>query len=269
MRRPTIISVVNQKGGVSKTTTTANLGAGLALRGYKVLLIDLDTQCNLTQSLVGDIGEGQREIAHCILEETSLSSVILPTQTEGLFVAPAGEELSGVDLDLVNVLAREKILTLCLAKTALSSFDFVLIDTAPYISLVTVNALVASTHYLIPTTAEYLPFRGIERLQANIGTVRAKLNSELSLLGVLITQYDTRKAITGQVEEALKQVLEDDLFSTRIRINTKFSSCPIEQQSIYQFEDDKAGKGTEDYLSLTDEVLERLGLASKMEVANG
>lgn len=269
MRKPTIVSVVNQKGGVSKTTTAANLGAGLALSGYKVLLIDLDSQCNLTQSLVGDIGQGQREIAHCILEETSLAGAILPTKTPNLFLTPAGEEMADVDINLVGVTARESVLKRCLNKTDLGSFDFVLIDTAPYISLVTVNALVASTHYLIPTTAEYLPVRGIERLQANVKKFSELLNSELSFLGAVITQYDTRKAITGQVEELLREELGKDLFSTRIRINTKFSSSPIEQQTIYQFEDDKQGKGTEDYLSLTAEVLERLGLANRQEVANG
>jgi chromosome partitioning protein len=268
MRKPTIISVVNQKGGVSKTTTTANLGAGLALKGFKVLLIDLDSQCNLTQSLVGDISEGQREIAHCILEETSLSGVIVPTKTQNLFLAPAGEEMSGVDLDLVGVTARENVLKRCLAKTDLASFDFVLIDTAPYISLVTVNALAASTHYIIPTTAEYLPFRGIERLQTNVDKIRQVLNPELSLLGVLVTQYDTRKSITAQVEETLRFVLGKDLLPTRIRINTKFSSCPIEQQTIYQFEQ-QDGKGSEDYLSLTNEVLLRLGTSSRAEVMHG
>ena len=214
MKQPRIVSVVNQKGGVSKTTTTANLGAGLALRGYKVLLIDLDSQCNLTQSLVGDIGQGQREIAHCILEETSLAGVILPTKTAGLFLTPAGEEMSDVDINLVGV-------------------------------------------------------TGIERLQANVQRFSELLNSDLSFLGAVITQYDTRKTITGQVEELLKEELGKDLFSTRIRINTKFSSSPIDQQTIYQFEDDRAGKGTEDYLSLTAEVLERLGLTNRAEVANG
>jgi chromosome partitioning protein len=269
MKRPRIISVVNQKGGVSKTTTTANLGAGLALKGYKVLLIDLDSQCNLTQSLVGDIGQGQREIAHCILEETSLAGVILPTKTQNLFLTPAGEEMSDVDINLVGVTARESVLKRCLAKTDLSSFDFVLIDTAPYISLVTVNALVASSHYLIPTTAEYLPVRGIERLQANVQKFSELLNPELSFLGAVITQYDTRKAITGQVEELLKEELGADLLNTRVRINTKFSSSPIEQQTIYQYENDGQGKGTEDYSSLTTEVLERLGLTNRVEVANG
>lgn len=269
MKKPTIISVVNQKGGVSKTTTTANLGAGLALKGFKVLLVDLDSQCNLTQSLVGDIGEGQREIAHCILEETNLAGVILPTKTPGLFLTPAGEEMSDVDINLVGVTARESVLKRCLTKTDLSSFDFVLIDTAPYISLVTVNALVASTHYLIPTTAEYLPVRGIERLQANVRKFSELLNSDLSFLGAVITQYDTRKTITGQVEELLKEELGEGLFATRIRVNTKFSSSPIRLQTIYQYEDDGHGKGTEDYLSLTAEVLERLGLTNKVEVANG
>ena len=269
MRQPRIISVVNQKGGVSKTTTTANVGAGLALRGYKVLLIDLDSQCNLTQSLVGDISEGQREIAHCILEETSLSGVIVPTKTPGLYLAPAGEVMADVDLNLVGVTARESVLKRCLNETDTSSFDFILIDTAPYISLVTVNALVASTHYLIPTTAEYLPVRGIERLQANVKKFSKLLNPNISFIGAVITQYDTRKAITGQVEELLKEELGSGLLNTRIRINTKFSSSPIDQQTIYQFEGDKQGKGTEDYLSLTVEILERLGLTNTQEVANG
>lgn len=268
MRRPITISVVNQKGGVSKTTTTANLGAGLALEGYKVLLIDLDSQCNLTQSLVGDIQEGQREVAHCIFQETSLTGVILPTKTSNLFIAPAGEEMADVDINLVGVTARESVLKRCINKTDLGSFDFILIDTAPYISLVTVNALVASTHYLIPTTAEYLPVRGIERLQSNVNKFRQLLNSELSFLGVVMTQYDTRKAITGQIEEVLQKELGSELFSTKIRINTKFSSSPIEQQTIYQYENDTHGKGTEDYLSLTTEVLNRLGLIDRGGVVN-
>jgi chromosome partitioning protein len=269
MRQPTIISMVNQKGGVSKTTTTANLGAGLAQRGYKVLLIDLDSQCNLTQSLVGDIDPEQRCVANCMLEETSLSKVILPTKTPNLFLVPAGEDMTGIDLNLVGVLSREGVLKRCLAKTELSGFEFVLIDTAPYISLLTVNALVASTHYLVPTTAEYLPLRGIERLTQNVQRVKETLNPQLSLLGVAITQYDTRKAITGQVEEALSDELGEALFSTKIRINTKFSSSPIEQQTIFQYESSKAGKGSEDYEALTSEVLERLGLTSSKEAVNG
>jgi chromosome partitioning protein len=268
MKGPIIISVVNQKGGVSKTTTTANLGAGLAQSGYKVLLLDLDSQCNLTQSLVGDINPQQREIADCMREETSLAGVIIPTPTAGLFLAPAGENMTGIDLKLNTANLKELVLKRCLTKTDLSGFDFILIDTAPYISLTTVNAFSASTHYIVPTTAEYLPLRGIERLTQNIQTAKDITNPDLTLLGVVITQYDTRKGITGQIEEALKESLGDGLFETKIRINTKFSSSPIEQQTIFQYEN-QDGKGSEDYLALTAEVLERLGYSSKKEVVNG
>lgn len=268
MKTPTIISMVNQKGGVSKTTTTVNLGASLAMKGYKVLLIDLDPQCNLTQSLVGDIEPDQRCVATCLLEESGLSGVILPTSTPNLFVVPSGEDMTGIDLLLVGKTARETVLKRCLGKTKLEGFDFVLIDTAPYISLLTVNALSASTHYIVPTTAEYLPLRGIEKLTENVEQTRSLINPALRCLGVVITQFDTRKAITGQVETALKDILGDDLFAVRIRVNVKFSSAPIDQQTIFQYEQSQ-GKGSDDYATLADEVLARLGLDSQPKVVNG
>jgi len=159
------------------------------------------------------------------------------------------------------------VLKRCLDKTDLSRFDAVLIDTAPYISLLTVNALVASTHYIVPTLAEYLPVRGIERLTQNVQRVRETLNSKLALLGVVITQYDTRKSVTARIEELLVEELGDDLFKTRIRINTLFSSAPMYRDTIFQYEEN-SGKGTQDYDALTTEVVERLGLAS-MRAANG
>jgi chromosome partitioning protein len=261
--------MVNQKGGVSKTTTTVNLGAGLASLGYQVLLIDLDSQCNLTQSLVGDLEDGERCIADCMLEEKGFSSVIKPTKTQNLQVVPAGETMTGIDLNLVGVLSREGVLKRCIKKTDLKGIDFILIDTAPYISLLTVNALVASTHYLVPTTAEYLPLRGIEKLNQNVERVKDTLNSSLELLGVVITQYDTRKAITSQIEEALKEELGESLFDTRVRINTKFSSSPIEQETIFQYEQEKHGKGSQDYQALTQEVLQRLNIRTQEAASNG
>lgn len=265
-----IISIVNQKGGVAKTTTTANLGAALASQGFQVLLLDLDSQCNLTQSLVGDLEPSQKCIASAIQRETSLDNLILKTKTPGLFLVPAGEEMTGLDLELVGKTARERVLDRVLSRSKLGSFDFILIDTAPYISLVTVNSLTASDYYLVPTTAEYLPLRGIERLTRSINEVREILNSKLSLLGVLLTQYDTRKSITQQIETALKEELGELLFQTRIRINTRFSSSPINQETIFQYEATKEGeaKGTDDYTSLGAEVLSRLGFTIK-EAANG
>ena len=268
---PVVISLVNQKGGVSKTTTTANLGAGLARRGHKVLVIDLDSQCNLTQSLIGDLEEGSRCVANCMLEETGFDEVIKPTNTEGLFIAPAGEDMTGMDLNLNQVMSREQVLSRCLKKTDLEAYSVVLIDTAPYISLLSVNALVASTHYLVPTTAEYLPLKGIDRLSQNVEKVKEKLNHNLKRIGIVLTQYDTRKGITSQVEQTMKDILGDELLSTRIRVNTKFSSSPIDQQTIYQYEDSPQGKGTEDYDALTSEVLARLGMSepTQRRAANG
>jgi chromosome partitioning protein len=268
---PVVISLVNQKGGVSKTTTTANLGAGLARRGYRVLVVDLDSQTNLTQSLIGDLEEGSRCVATCMLEETGLNEIIQPTKTEGLHIAPAGEDMTGMDLNLNQVISREQVLSRCLAKTNLEPYSVVLIDTAPYISLLSVNALVASTHYLVPTIAEYLPLKGIERLSQNVEKVRGILNHGLTRIGVVITQYDTRKGITAQVEETMQEILGDELLKTRIRVNTKFSSSPIDQQTIYQYEDSPQGRGTEDYDALTSEVLARLGMSepTQRRAANG
>jgi len=266
--KPFVISVVNQKGGVSKTTTTVNLGACLAEKGFRVLLIDLDSQCNLTQSLLGELEPERPCIGSCIFNESSLDPHILPTETPNLFIMPAGEELGDSDLNLTKAMAREGVLGRCLKKTNLSSYDFVLIDTAPYMSLLTMNALVASTHYIVPTLAEYLPLRGIERLTRNIERAREVLNPDLSLLGVVITQYDPRKTITVRIEEALREALGSSLFSARIRINTKFSSSPIDRKTILQFEE-RAGKGSEDYRQLTEEVLGRLGVVVRGEAANG
>ena len=195
--------------------------------------------------------------------------MIIGTTTPNLYVVPAGEDMAGIDLLLVGKTARETVLKRCLEKTKLEGFDFVLIDTAPYISLLTVNALSASTHYIVPTTAEFLPLRGIEKLTQNVESTRALINPGLESLGVLITQYDIRKAITGQVESALKDMLGSNLFNTRIRVNTKFSSSPIDQQTIFQFEQHQ-GKGSEDYAAFTTEVLSRLRVkATSNEVVNG
>jgi chromosome partitioning protein len=270
MTNPFIIAVVNQKGGVSKTTTTVNLGAALARRGFRVLLIDLDTQCNLTQSLIGELEPERPCIGACLKNTTALNDVLVPTGTENLYLVPAGEEMADIDLHLSGRTSGEKVLERCIKKSDLTGFDFIIIDTAPYISRLTWNALVPSTHYLVPTLAEYLPLRGIERLTRNIDRVREEQNPDLSLLGVVITQYDTRKSITARIEEALREGLGDALFQTRIRINTKFSSSPINQQTIFQYEEHDTSKGSDDYSSLCGEVLERLGVrVEEREVVNG
>lgn len=250
-----VISLVNQKGGVGKTTTTLNLGCGLVKAGYKVLLVDLDPQCNLTQSISDNLPAVN--VADCIINEEPFNSVIVPTTTEGLDLAPAGESMTGIDLVLVGKLSRETLLKRCLLATAnISKYDFILIDTAPYVSLLTVNALVASDFYLVPTTAEVLPLKGIETLTVNVNKIRNALNNQLKMLGVVITQYDSRLGVTRQVEEILKENLEEYLLTTHIRINTRFKEAPASRESIFSYEE--SGRGSEDYMSLTEEILAKL-----------
>jgi chromosome partitioning protein len=257
-KKPCVISVLNAKGGVGKTTTTVNLGAGLALAGLKVLVIDIDLQANLTHSLIGGIAGETPSIAEALMYETGLEAMIQPTTTEGLYIVPAGETLTVVDINLAGVMGREQVLKHCIAKTKdIESFDVVLIDNPPYMSLVTVNSLVASSHYLIPVSCEYLPMLGIKLLHESIEKIKSKLNPDLSLLGVVLTMFDMREGITKQVEGILREELGADVFQTTIRINTKFKSAPVEKQTIFQYEADK-GKGSDDYSNLTAEVVARL-----------
>jgi chromosome partitioning protein len=257
--QPIIISILNAKGGVGKTTTTVNLGAGLARRGYKVLLVDIDLQANLTHSLIGDLEHGSRSIAEALIEETGLQDIIRPTETDNLYLAPAGETLIGVDVSLANAMGREQILRNCIKQTkTIDRFDVILIDNPPYISLATVNSLVASDFYLIPVSCEYLPMVGIKLLNQTIEKVKVKLNPSLQLLGVALTMYDRREGITKQVETILRDELLDDVFRTTIRVNTKFKSTPVERETIFQYEGDTKGKGSDDYEALTSEVIQRL-----------
>lgn len=257
--KPFIISVLNQKGGVGKTTTALNLGAGLAIEGFKVLLLDLDVQANLTHATIGDVEDGQRSICEVLLEEKGLDDIIRPTGTPNLFVAPAGESLVELDIQLFGKMGREQILKSCLQKTkSLKQWDFILIDNPPYISVTTVNSLVASTHYLVPVSCEYLPMLGIKWLNKTIRKVQEKLNPSLSPVGITLTMHDPRLGITKTIENLLREELEDLVFDSVIRINSKQKAAPSTKQTIFQFENDKKGRGTQDYMSLTREVLTRL-----------
>ena len=259
MKKPIVISVINQKGGVGKTTTTVNLGAGLAIKGKKVLVIDMDIQANLTHSLIGDIPEHADSVCEVLLSESPFDDIIKETTTKNLFIAPAGESLIELDINLANKMGREHILEQCLKATkCIKSFDIILIDNPPYVSLSTVNSLVASDFYIVPLSCEYLPMLGLKWLNKTVEKV-LKLNPKLKSLGVALTMYDKREGITTSVEELVREELEDLVFKTKIRINTKHKSAPTSKQTIFQYEASKEGKGTIDYMGLTEEVLGRLG----------
>lgn len=264
MKKPIIISVVNAKGGVGKTTSTLNIGAALARSGYQTLLIDIDLQANLTHYLCGDLPEDSPTIAEALLYETGLESAIIETKTENLFLVPAGDSLVGVDLNLVGVMGRERILERTIQKTkGIGEFDFILIDNPPYMSLVTLNSLVASSHYVIPTSCDYLPSMGIRLLNENISQIQSRLNPDLKLLGVVLTMYDRREAITEQVESLIRETFGEVVFKSPIRINTRFKTSPAEHLTIFEW--DQGGKGADDYMSVSKELIQRLIAQGNLE----
>lgn len=260
MSRPVVISVVNHKGGVFKTTVTANLGAALAHTGKRVLVIDFDPQQDLTASLIGqksDEFEGPM-LFDALLEEKSFDDLIEPTSTPGLSIIPTTEEFFTVELSLVSAVGRELYLRGCLAKTkALDNFDVVLIDNSPSIGLVTTNALAASDFFIVPVKAEYLPMKGLALLGNSIGRLE-RIAPNLRPLGVVLTNYSSSERICRQTENVLRKQLGDTLFRTKIRVNTKAKSAPSVRKTVFQYEDDPNGRSTVDFMQLADEVLERL-----------
>lgn len=256
--KPTTISVWNCKGGVSKTVSTTNLGAGLTLLGKKVLLIDLDTQANLTHSLIGDLPETEANITEAMLsEKISLKSIVKPTGIENLYIAPAGWSMVDLELKLHSALGRESLLKRALNGDYTKQFDFILIDNGPHVGLKVINSLVASKYCLTPVSAEYLPMVGIKHLINVIDQMRP-LNPSISNLGYLITMMDKREGISSDVENILRDSFGDEVFETVIRINTKFKATPQKRHTIFQAESPR-GKGYMDYMNASKELLKRVG----------
>ena len=253
-----ILCVANQKGGVGKTTTAINLAAGLARRGKKVLLIDLDIQGSATASLGIRVAEGEMSVAECLSMEKPIEHVVRETGTENLFIAPAGETLASIDIHLATAMAREFVLKRCL-ESVTEKVDHIVIDTAPYLGLLTTNALTASNHIVVPVSCEYLPILGLKLFGETLNRMRGRLGASCNVLGYLLTMYDRREKITTEVEAILRRQFGAAIFSHPIRINTRHKAAPSHKKTIYDFEG-KGGRGRADYDHLVDEVLERLRL---------
>ena len=276
MTSPYVISIVNHKGGVLKTTTTANLGAALARLGKRVLVVDLDPQQNLTASLIGLIpfDENSPTLYDAFVEESGFDNLIRSTSTKGLDIVPSSEDFFSAELSLAPMEAREFVLKTCLARTErLPQYDIVLVDNSPSVSLVTVNSLVASDFFIVPVSAEFLPLTGLIMLGNSIGRVQQKLAPQLTSLGVVLTLYHRSETICRQVERQLQSELGDMLFKSRVRVNTKAKTAPSVHKTIFEFEDSPNGRGSEDYMRLAEEVLSRIQnmtqTGTTREVANG
>ena len=274
---PVIVSVVNHKGGCLKTTTTVNLAAALARVGKRVLVVDLDAQQNLTQSLIGPVTleEEVPTLFDALVDETALDHLILPTTTRNLDIIPCAEDFAGADLSLVSAVGREHILKGCIDRTPqLQHYDIILLDNPPSISLVVMNALVASDYFFVPCSAEYLPMVGLSLLGNSIGRIQ-KVAPRLKALGVVITLFNRNEKICNQVVSMLSKELGALLLKTKIRVNTKAKSAPSVRKTIFDYEESPEGRGTEDFTRLAEEFLARLGMSAEPQrelvetVANG
>lgn len=252
-----IIAIVNQKGGVAKTTTAINLGSSLVELGKKVLLIDMDPQANLTQG----IGlKKQEQTIYGVLKgevtfkEAIYKTDIIPNNWRGqLDVLPSSIKLANAELELSGELGREKLLQGAYEETDRLGYDYILIDCNPSLGLLTVNSLSIADNILIPIEPSIFALDGIQQLLDVIKLIKKKINSDLNIMGVLLTRVDGRTNIAKDFEEDLKEIFNKKVFNTMIHQNVKISEAQTEQLPINLF--DKKARGAEEYYSLAKEVI--------------
>jgi chromosome partitioning protein len=249
-----IIALVNQKGGVGKSTTAVNLGAALAVEGRSVLVVDCDPQGNTTTGFGIEKHALQRDIYDVLMQEASIDDVARPTELESLTLVPATINLAGSEIELVSALSRETRLRQALSVVA-QRYDFVLIDCPPSLGLLTINALTAAEEIIIPVQAEYYALEGLSQLTAVVRRVREALNPSLHVSGVLVTMFDGRTRLALEVLDELEKFFPQQMFKTQIPRNIRLSEAPSFGKPVILF--DVKSRGAQAYLALGKELLEQ------------
>ena len=250
-----MIAIVNQKGGVGKTTTTANLGAYLAYLKKKVLLIDLDPQSNLSLHYGVDIQKLEKSCYELLMrEETKFGDMVIKTDIDNLELIPASITLADAELELVNVVGRERVLSEALEGVLEDNkYDFMLIDCSPSLGMLTLNALTTTHEVFITVQPDYFALQGIGRLIKTLDLVKKRLNSEVDVTGIILSMFNPTRNLSWEVTAKIRELFKKKVFTTYIRVDVKLAEAPSYGQSILTYA--PKSRGAEDYLRLAKEVL--------------
>ncbi len=264
-----IVSIVNQKGGVGKTTTAINLSASLAILDYKILIVDTDPQANAGSGLGIDSKDHEHNIYTSLTGHTDIRKCIVPTEIPNLEIIPSHIDLAGFELEIVNQVAREYILKEALDPIK-DDYDFIFIDCSPSLGLMVINSIVASDSVLIPVQCEYFALEGIAKLQKTVDIIKKRLNQELQLEGYVLTMYDGRTNLSKMVVDDVRKYFGELCFETIVPRNVKLAEAPsYGVPALLMFAGDKDGefdlkflenKGAISYVDLAKEMLRRNGL---------
>jgi chromosome partitioning protein len=249
-----IIALVNQKGGVGKSTTAVNLGAALAVEGRRVLVVDCDPQGNTTTGFGIEKHRLQFDVYNVLMQEATIDDVAQRTEIETLTLVPATINLAGAEIELVSALSRETRLRQALAPVA-SRYDYVLIDCPPSLGLLTINALTAAEEIIIPVQAEYYALEGLSQLTAVVRRVREALNPTLHVSGVLVTMFDGRTRLALEVLDELEKFFPQQMYKTQIPRNIRLSEAPSFGKPVILF--DVKSRGAQAYIALAKELMEQ------------
>lgn len=255
-----IITITNAKGGVAKTTSCINLGHGLVMHKKKVLLVDLDSQASASLALGLTREELSPSSAEVLMDDYPLQEAIRTTTIEGLDVLPGSMSLANYDLSMANVKGRETRLREVLSKIQ-NNYDFILIDCAPSVGLLPINALIAAQKYIVPTTPHYLSLEGLVNFTDTVERVKAGLGSKCELLGILLTMVDKRSKASREIIDMIREQYKNAVFKTEIRQNVKLSEAPSFGKSIFQY--NCKSIGAEGYQALCKELIQRLKKESR------